>query len=176
MRKIILIGVPGAGKDEQTKLLEKNYGIPNISSGAIIRASNDPEMIHYKKYVYPLLLEDKLLFKLMDNDIPKGDVNYMLNGFVRTLPQAEYAIKKNLANITLYLKVSDEVATERLLKANRGRKEDNPEDIKRRLTEFHEITEPAINFLRKNSEFYEIDGSGPVEEVNDKIIHVLGLK
>ena len=93
--KIIMLGAPGAGKGTQAKMIADKYGIPHISTGDIFRANikNGTELgKEAKKYMDEgLLVPDELTVKILldrvaDDDCKNG---YVLDGFPRTIPQAE---------------------------------------------------------------------------------------
>ncbi|MBU2612317.1 MAG: nucleoside monophosphate kinase [Nanoarchaeota archaeon] len=176
MAKLLFIGPPGSGKGTQCKLLKK-YGFSHLSSGDLIRSSTDPLIVKYREQDYPkgLLLEDKLLFNLLEKSLPKNFDKYTLDGFVRTLPQAKYAKKKGLVDLVFYIKVYKKTAIGRILKRNEGRKDDNPKSIGGRFLEYQNKTKPTLDYLKKNFEFYEIDGSKTIEEVNREVLKILGI-
>ena len=93
--KIIMLGAPGAGKGTQAKMIAKEYGIPHISTGDIFRANikNGTELgIEAKKYMdQGLLVPDELTVKILLDRVAKDDCEngYVLDGFPRTIPQAE---------------------------------------------------------------------------------------
>jgi len=177
MTKILFIGPPGSGKGTQAELLKK-YKFSHLSSGDLIRNSNDPIIVKYRDIEYSKgkLLSDGLLFNLVEKNIPKKSSKYILDGFIRTLPQAEYAKRKDLVNLVFYFSVDEKTAIKRILSRNEGRADDNPSSIKKRFLEYREKTEPVLDYLRKNFEFYEIDGSKSIKEVHKELLKILGLK
>lgn len=93
--KIIMLGAPGAGKGTQAKMIAEKYTIPHISTGDIFRAniSNGTELgKEAKKYMdQGLLVPDELTVKLLLDRVANEDCKngYVLDGFPRTIPQAE---------------------------------------------------------------------------------------
>ena len=93
--KIIMLGAPGAGKGTQAKMLAKEYGIPHISTGDIFRANikNGTELgVEAKKYMdQGLLVPDELTVKILLDRVAQEDCKngYVLDGFPRTIPQAQ---------------------------------------------------------------------------------------
>ncbi len=93
--KIIMLGAPGAGKGTQAKMIADQYGIPHISTGDIFRANikNGTELgMEAKKYMdQGLLVPDELTVKILLDRVAKDDCQngYVLDGFPRTIPQAE---------------------------------------------------------------------------------------
>jgi len=93
--KIIMLGAPGAGKGTQAKMIADRYGIPHVSTGDIFRANikNGTELgMEAKKYMdQGLLVPDGLTVKILLDRVAKEDCKkgYVLDGFPRTIPQAE---------------------------------------------------------------------------------------
>ena len=93
--KIIMLGAPGAGKGTQAKMIADKYGVPHISTGDIFRANikNGTELgMEAKKYMdQGLLVPDELTVRIMLDRVAQDDCKngYVLDGFPRTIPQAE---------------------------------------------------------------------------------------
>lgn len=93
--KIIMLGAPGAGKGTQAKMIADKYGVPHISTGDIFRANikNGTELgMEAKKYMdQGLLVPDELTVRILLDRVAQYDCKngYVLDGFPRTIPQAE---------------------------------------------------------------------------------------
>ena len=93
--KIIMLGAPGAGKGTQAKMIADKYGVPHISTGDIFRANikNGTELgMEAKKYMDQGLLDpDELTVRILLDRVAQDDCKngYVLDGFPRTIPQAE---------------------------------------------------------------------------------------
>lgn len=93
--KIIMLGAPGAGKGTQSKMIADKYGVPHISTGDIFRANikNGTELgMEAKKYMdQGLLVPDELTVRILLDRVAQDDCKngYVLDGFPRTIPQAE---------------------------------------------------------------------------------------
>ena len=93
--KIIMLGAPGAGKGTQAKMIADKYGVPQISTGDIFRANikNGTELgMEAKKYMdQGLLVPDELTVRILLDRVAQDDCKngYVLDGFPRTIPQAE---------------------------------------------------------------------------------------
>ena len=93
--KIIMLGAPGAGKGTQAKMIADKYGVPHISTGDIFRANikNATELgMEAKKYMdQGLLVPDELTVRILLDRVAQDDCKngYVLDGFPRTIPQAE---------------------------------------------------------------------------------------
>ena len=93
--KIIMLGAPGAGKGTQAKMIADKYGVPHVSTGDIFRANikNGTELgMEAKKYMdQGLLVPDELTVRILLDRVAQDDCKngYVLDGFPRTIPQAE---------------------------------------------------------------------------------------
>ncbi|MDE6977107.1 MAG: nucleoside monophosphate kinase, partial [Lachnospiraceae bacterium] len=93
--KIVMLGAPGAGKGTQAKMIAEKYGIPHISTGDIFRANikNGTELgMEAKKYMdQGQLVPDELTVRILLDRVAKEDcrAGYVLDGFPRTIPQAQ---------------------------------------------------------------------------------------
>jgi adenylate kinase len=98
--KIIMLGAPGAGKGTQAKMIAKKYDVPHISTGDIFRANikNGTELgMEAKKYMDKgQLVPDELTVKILLDRVAQADCQngYVLDGFPRTIPQAEVLDKE----------------------------------------------------------------------------------
>ncbi len=127
--RIILLGPPGAGKGTQAKDLVKKYGIPQISTGDILRknlAEKTPLGLEAKKYMDKgELVPDSVVVGIVRDRLKEGDCKkgYILDGFPRTVPQAE-ALDKALAEMKTPIDkvLSIEVPDSELVKRLGGRR------------------------------------------------------
>ena len=93
--KIILLGPPGAGKGTQAQKISRNFGIPQISTGDMLRTAvkeNNPLGVIAKKIMDEgKLVSDDIIIQLIENRIKRADCQngFLLDGFPRTMPQAE---------------------------------------------------------------------------------------
>ncbi|SFD55962.1 adenylate kinase [Pseudoalteromonas denitrificans] len=119
--RIILLGAPGAGKGTQAQFLMNKYGIPQISTGDMLRAAikEGTEMGLAAKKVMDAgqLVSDEIIIGLVKERIAKPDceTGFLLDGFPRTIPQAD-AMKENGVNVdnVIEFDVADEVIVERM--------------------------------------------------------------
>lgn len=177
--KIILIGIQGSGKSTQGNLLSAKLSIPYLSSGHIFRemAKEKTPLGRYIKETMNagyLIPDDKTL-EIVEEYLahPEYVDGYILDGFPRTVPQAEKF--ENGIRAVFYLKVSDKEALWRLAgRDDEGIREDNTlKAIMKRINQFHEKTEPVIDFYRKKGVLHEIDGEQPIEEIHAEILSKL---
>ncbi len=127
--KIIMLGAPGAGKGTQAKMIAAKYGIPHISTGDIFRANikNGTELgAKAKEYMDKgLLVPDELVVDLVIDRFKEPDCEkgYVLDGFPRTIPQAE-ALDKALTAIgeSIDYAINVEVPDENIINRMGGRR------------------------------------------------------
>lgn len=201
---IILFGAPGAGKGTQAKKLVEKYGIPQISTGDILREaiSNGTKLgLEAKKFMDKgNLVPDEVVIGLVSERLKKDDCKkgYIFDGFPRTVFQAE-ALDK-IANIekVVALEVPDELIIERItgrrissktgniyhIKYNPPLNEDEkdliqrPDDTKEavivRLENYRKQTLPVLEYYEKQNKVFKIDGSGDSKKITEKIIDILG--
>ena len=119
--RIILLGAPGAGKGTQAQFLMDKYGIPQISTGDMLRAAikeGTPLGLEAKKVMDAgQLISDDIIIGLVKERIAKADCEkgFLLDGFPRTIPQAD-AMKENgvVVDHVIEFDVADEVIVERM--------------------------------------------------------------
>ncbi|MGN1332925.1 MAG: adenylate kinase [Lachnospiraceae bacterium] len=127
--KIIMLGAPGAGKGTQAKLIADKYNLPHISTGDIFRANIKEGTalgMEAKKYMdQGLLVPDELTVKILLDRVAKEDCKngYVLDGFPRTIPQAE-VLDKALAELgeSVDFAINVEVPDENIIKRMGGRR------------------------------------------------------
>jgi len=119
--KLILLGPPGAGKGTQAKAISEKYGIPQISTGDMLRSAVRAETtlgIEAKKVMDAgELVSDNLILQLVRDRISKDDCasGYLLDGFPRTIAQAEGMKKLGIdVDFVVELQVADEEIIERM--------------------------------------------------------------
>ena len=172
--KILILGPQGSGKGTQAKRIAASRGIAHVATGDMLRetmAAGTPLGLQVKPiYDRGDLVPDDLMIDLIRERLERED-GYVLDGFPRTLPQAE-ALDAMLAEIgkpldaVILLQVSDDVATGRLhARAAEGRADDSPEAIRNRLRLYHELTEPVVERYRAEGTLVAVDGAGTVAVV-----------
>ncbi|OZH54940.1 adenylate kinase [Hydrocoleum sp. CS-953] len=191
MVKLVFLGPPGAGKGTQASLIAEFYHVPHISTGDILRsnvAEESPLGIQAKEYMDKGdLVPDELILDMVQKRLENPDAQngWILDGFPRTVTQAEEFVKKLLSTSTnenetetgkakisnsfqvINLQVPDDILVARLL--SRGRQDDNEETIKNRLQVYYQQTEPLIEFYEASQQLITVDGNHAIDAVTDSL-------
>lgn len=174
---IIVMGVAGAGKSVQGRWIADEIGLPWLSTGEFLRMLVTGE--RRKEMLAGKLLDDSEMIGLADKIFHMIDTSqeFILDGFPRTLAQADWLIAQHKAGLikistVLHIEASEEVVTSRLLE--RGRQDDTKEAIAARFNEYRAVTIPIIkDFEQKDITVHHINGEGTPEEVHSNIKEIL---
>lgn len=201
---IVVLGPPGVGKGTYSGFLSKKYGIPNISVGDLFRNAIKKQTElgkRIKNYVSSGdLVPDEIVIELVKNRLEEADCKngFLLDGYPRTVPQAEAMMKFKKIDVALNFVAPDEVIMDRIGGRRTcskcgaiyhiknvpptiegicdnctgrlvQRADEKPEVIKNRLEVYRKKTKPVADYLRKQDLVAEIDANYPIEEI-DKII------
>lgn len=180
--RLILLGPPGAGKGTQAKILIDAYGIPQLSTGDILRAAIQDRT--------PLGLAAKEVMDrgdLVSNDIVNGIVSerldaedckagFILDGFPRTIGQAEaldgmLKQKGMVLDAVIEMTADADVLISRVINRAKesNRPDDNPEVIRKRLDVYKNDTAPLVDYYRQRGLVKTVDGMAPVDQVTAAI-------
>jgi adenylate kinase len=182
---LVILGAPGSGKGTLSKVLKEKYNFEHISTGDLIRKSDDPEI---KKIVDEgNFLPDDMMIKMLRKEMKKIDLsnsNVILDGFPRNIKQAKRLDsmlgKMGLGlNYALFLDLPDEVAKERIKKrANEENRKDDASDdvVEKRFKEYHDKTFPLLDFYSKSRKLLTIKASKGKDEVLKQVRRKLQLK
>ena len=174
---IILFGPQGSGKGTQAELLAAEHGWRCLSTGQMFRDSRDPEV--HRRMESGELIDDALTAEVLKAAIAEaaGQPHIILDGYPRNLAQAQWlldtlpALGRSITGI-IEIDVPADESVKRLI--GRGRADDNPAAIKRRLEIYHQETEPIIDFYRRRGITYDkVDGVGQVDDIHNRIQKVL---
>jgi adenylate kinase len=171
------MGVAGAGKSVQGRMLADEVGLPWLSTGEFLRMLIAGE--RRKEMLAGKLLKDEEIIALVQKIFATVDTDheFILDGFPRTVGQADWLlsqVKYGQLDVTgiVNLKASQDVVRDRLL--SRGRLDDSHEAISERFKEYEETIVPILNqFKAANVPVYDIDGQQPVMEVHQAIKEAL---
>lgn len=187
MKYYVLFGPPGAGKGTQATAMVEKYNLHHISTGALLRkeiaAGSELGKLAKSLIEKGNLVPDEVVEGMIENEFKTvtGVDGFLLDGFPRTLPQAE-ALDNILSKVsnevtaTISIMIPDSLIMERIKgrALKEGRADDASEDIiNNRIETYHNQTEPLINYYQKAGKYNEIDGVGTVEEVQDRIFSVM---
>ncbi|WP_394524968.1 adenylate kinase [Lacrimispora sp. JR3] len=212
--KIIMLGAPGAGKGTQAKKISEKYQIPHISTGDIFR-SNIKEGTELGKKAkgymdQGALVPDELTIGMLIDRIQKEDCSdgYVLDGFPRTIPQAE-SLTKAISEMgqKIDFAINVDVPDENIINRMSGRRaciscgatyhivynpskvpgvcdvcgaelvlrdDDKPETVKKRLSVYHDQTQPLIEYYEKEGVLVNVDGTQELNKVFSDIVSILG--
>lgn len=212
--KIIMLGAPGAGKGTQAKKIAAKYQIPHVSTGDIFRANikNGTELgMKAKSYMDAGgLVPDEITIGMLLDRIHEADCEngYVLDGFPRTIPQAE-SLTQALAGMDekIDYAVNVDVPDENIISRMSGRRaclncgatyhivynppkqegvcdvcgdklvlrdDDKPETVQKRLSVYHDQTQPLIEYYEKAGVLKQVDGTQDMEAVFQDIVKILG--
>ena len=185
---LVLFGPPGAGKGTQSKILTETRGLPQLSTGDMLRAAilaGTPLGLASKALMDKgALVPDETVVGIIAEryDQPDCANGAVFDGFPRTIAQA-VALDKMLAergrkiDLVLELKVDDAALLSRVesrIKAGGPlRADDNPETLKKRLEVYYQSTAPVLGFYRSQAKVKTLDGMRPIPEVTEQISAVL---
>jgi len=189
---LVLFGPPGAGKGTQSKILTETRGLPQLSTGDMLRAAiaaGTPLGLASKALMDKgALVPDETVIGIIAEryDQPDCAKGAVFDGFPRTIAQAE-ALDKMLAargkkiDLVLELKVDDAAllarVESRIAAGGPVRADDNPETLKKRLEVYYQSTAPVLAYYRNQGKVKSLDGMAAIDAVTREIASVLdGLK
>jgi len=181
---LVLFGPPGAGKGTQAKILTEKRGLPQLSTGDMLRAAvaaGSPLGLRVAAILEKgELVPDALVIDIIGQRYDQSDCAHgaVFDGFPRTIPQAEaldtmLAARGRKIDLVLELKVDDAVLLSRVearIKAGGVlRSDDTPETLAHRLSVYYKNTAPLIDFYRAQGKLKTVDGMAPMEAVTRAI-------
>jgi len=190
--RLILLGPPGAGKGTQAQHLVAQYGLVQLSTGDMLRAAikvGTPLGRQVQDIMASgALCPDDIVVAIVEDRIAQPDASkgFILDGFPRTVPQAE-ALDRMLAkhgvalDAVIELRVDEDALIRRIESRIAGMKargepvrdDDSPEVLHRRLTAYRAQTEPLIAYYRRKGVLRSVDGMAPIDAVAAAIEKVL---
>src|SRR5476651_2721415 len=190
--RLILLGPPGAGKGTQAQRLVQKYGIVQLSTGDMLRAAvaaGTPVGLRAKSIMDAgQLVPDEVVVAIVADRIDQPDARrgFVLDGFPRTVPQAQ-ALDRLLAERGLkldgviQLKVDEGILVKRIetrvaemtARGERLRADDNPDVLKGRLEAYRAQTAPLVDYYAGKGLLKAVDGMAPIDEVTAAIDRIL---
>jgi adenylate kinase len=185
-RRLLLLGPPGAGKGTQAARLVEKFGIPQISTGEMLRsavaAGTDVGRQAKGFMERGELVPDAVVIGVAEERLSQDDAaaGFILDGFPRTDAQAE-ALDDLLARMGVRLErciaidVDERSLVERLLERARieGRSDDAEETVRNRMHVYRDQTEPLVAYYRSRGILVDVDGMGTIEEVAKRVEEAL---
>lgn len=182
---LVFLGPPGSGKGTQAVRLAEKAGLVHLSTGDVLRAAVKAGTELGKKAEGYMtrgeLVPDDLIIGLIEEKVASGELDkgFILDGFPRTMPQAESLTEMfNNNKITLDKAILLDVGDDEILKRLKGRAEvegraDDTEDvIKNRLEVYRKQTQPIENYYRDQSILETVEGEGTPDAIFEKILKV----
>lgn len=205
MKNIILLGAPGAGKGTQAAMIAEEFKVPHISTGDILRRNmkeGTPLGLKAKAFVESGgLVPDEVVIGLVEDRLSQEDCKngYILDGFPRTIAQAEALDKVARIDLAINIDIPFETIIDRLggrrvcvcgetyhVSMLNGettckrcgkelfiRDDDKPETVKNRLKVYSDQTQPLIDYYRSQNKVVDIKANGTKEEIFADIKKVL---
>ena len=169
---IALLGPPGSGKGTQAERLRDELGYTWLSTGDLLREAraNGTEVGRRAADYMDRgdLVPDDVIVDVVEDALAKaGDRPVLLDGFPRSVPQAE-ALGRDLDAVIL-IDVPDEVVMERIAGRQDGRADDKPETVRERLRVYHHETEPLIGHYEQQGKLRRVDGAQEPDAVHDDV-------
>lgn len=182
--RLVLLGPPGAGKGTQAQILIDTYGIPQLSTGDMLRAAiaaKTPLGLEAKAIVdRGDLVSDEIVSGIISERMDEPDCakGFILDGFPRTIAQAQALThmldRKGLhIDAVIEIKADSDILVGRIInrakESGGARADDNEEVLRKRLDIYNEQTAPLVTFYAEQGLLKSVDGMAPIEEVTAAI-------
>ena len=190
--RIILLGPPGSGKGTQAQRLVQRYGIVQLSTGEMLRAAVAAETAVGLKAKDIMasggLVPDDVVVGIISDRIEQPDAKngFILDGFPRTVPQAEAldallkqkhmkleAVIELRVNESALLQRVETRAAETRARGEEVRLDDTPEVLVKRLASYRSQTEPLIHYYSERRKLLTVDGMMTIDHVTHEISRIL---
>ncbi|HUJ04464.1 MAG TPA: adenylate kinase [Rhizomicrobium sp.] len=192
---LVLFGPPGAGKGTQAKILQEKRGLPQLSTGEMLRAAiaAGTELGRKCKAIMDSgdLVPDEVVVGIIAEryDAPDCANGAIFDGFPRTIPQAEaldamLAARGKKIDLVIALTVDDDAligraekrVKETIAAGQKPRPDDTPETVRNRLVVYYNNTAPLLGYYTRQGKVVSVNGMAPIEEVTREIAKVLDSK
>jgi len=206
--KLVFLGAPGAGKGTHSAKVAEKLSIPTISTGNLLReAIREGTELGVKAKGYMdagKLVPDELVVALITEKLKECENGCILDGFPRTVAQAQALDKISPIDVALSIEVSDDVIEKRMSgrrvcpvcgatfhvtdnppkvegicdvcgKALELRRDDSPEVVRARLKTYHEQTEPLKGYYEKQGKLKTVEGASEITETTRRVFEALSI-
>jgi adenylate kinase len=174
-RHLVIFGRQGAGKGTQCEFLATHYGALHVSTGDMLRAAvaaGTEFGERARSYMDAgQLLPDEVMVGVVSDRLSEPDIveaGFLLDGFPRTVPQAEALCALVEVDLAIDLDVPEDVVRQRMLL--RGRQDDTAEAIDERLAAYAAQTVPTIEWFASKRNLVRVDGVGEFAEVSERLV------
>lgn len=170
---VIILGPVGCGKTTQARFLSDFLAVPLLNAGDLLYFASQEDSSQAKEIKAAMekgeLVDSQVMHKLLEEHLQQEEHQNgtLLDGHPRTLGEAEELEKIWNVERVVYINISDEEAIKRL--TARGRGDDTPEIIKKRLEIYHKETEPVLEYYKNKGILEEINGERTIEEISADI-------
>jgi len=182
VKRLIIMGPPGAGKGTQAVRIAERFGIPAISTGDIFR-SNIKDGTELGRQVEDILksggyVPDEMTNAVVQDRLAWVDAapGFLLDGYPRTPGQVEFldqvlAAHDHALDAVIELTVDEDAVVDRLLQRaeTEGRADDTEEVIRERMAIYRKQTAPVIEIYEQHGILVKVDGMGTVDEVTERL-------
>lgn len=168
--RILITGPQGSGKTTHAQILTQKLRLTQIDAGEILRELAEIESTEGKSVKKDLevgkFVEDRIIANLIREKVSNlGGGNFVMDGYPRTMESLK--LYNPDFDQVFYLEVPDQEVEKRLLL--RGREDDKPEIIQKRLKLFHQVTEPVLDYYRQQHKVIKVDADRSIEVVAEDI-------
>lgn len=170
--KIALLGIQGSGKSTQAHILSDRLGIPMVSVGGILRKGIEADDEFVTKWYTREdidaghLAPDELIKAVVEREMTKHE-SVIIEGFPRTLEQAQFMIDNIEMDHIVEVIISEECAVDRL--TSRGRSDDHVEGIKNRLAAYYDQIFPIRQLFEEHGLYRVVNGETDIDGVADTL-------